>query len=202
MRSLDCVVLMYEFELIAGIDEVGRGPLAGAVVAAAVVLDPICSIEGLQDSKRLSDKRRRLLDVEIRNRALDFSIGRAEVSEIDDLNIFQATMLAMQRAFLGLTSSVEFALVDGNRLPDLPCRAEYLVKGDSKSDAIKAASIIAKVARDDEMVALDAKYPGYGFAKHKGYPTADHLDALNRLGPSSVHRLSFAPCRQAELIFD
>ena len=103
---------MYEFERIAGIDEVGRGPLAGAVVAAAVVLDPICSIEGLQDSKRLSDKRRRLLDVEIRNRALDFSIGRAEVSEIDDLNIFQATMLAMQRAFLGLTSSVEFALVD------------------------------------------------------------------------------------------
>ena len=168
MRSLDYVVLMYEFERIAGIDEVGRGPLAGAVVAAAVVLDPICSIEGLQDSKRLSDKRRRLLDVEIRNRALDFSIGRAEVSEIDDLNIFQATMLAMQRAFLGLTGSVEFALVDGNRLPELPCRAEYLVKGDSKSDAIKAASIIAKVARDDEMVALDAKYPGYGFAKHKG----------------------------------
>ena len=190
---------MYRLEYIAGVDEVGRGPLAGAVLAAAVILDPIYSIEGLRDSKQLTEKRRRALDVEIRARALDFCIARAEVDEIDEINILNASMLAMQRAVQGLKLPVEIALVDGNRLPVLPCPAEYLVKGDAKSDAIKAASIIAKVARDDEMIELDAKFPGYGLAQHKGYPTTAHLDALRRHGPSPIHRLSFGPCRQRAL---
>ena len=190
---------MYRLEYIAGVDEVGRGPLAGAVLAAAVILDPIYSIEGLRDSKQLTEKRRRALDVEIRARALDFCIARAEVDEIDEINILNASMLAMQRAVQGLKLPVEIALVDGNRLPVLPCPAEYLVKGDAKSDAIKAASIIAKVARDDEMIELDAKFPEYGLAQHKGYPTAAHLDALRRHGPSPIHRLSFGPCRQSVL---
>ena len=190
---------MYRLEYIAGVDEVGRGPLAGAVLAAAVILDPIYSIEGLRDSKQLTEKRRRALDVEIRARALDFCIARAEVDEIDEINILNASMLAMQRAVQGLKLPVEIALVDGTRLPVLPCPAEYLVKGDAKSDAIKAASIIAKVARDDEMIELDAKFPEYGLAQHKGYPTAAHLDALRRHGPSPIHRLSFGPCRQRAL---
>ena len=190
---------MYRLEYIAGVDEVGRGPLAGAVLAAAVILDPIYNIEGLRDSKQLTEKRRRALDVEIRARALDFCIARAEVDEIDEINILNASMLAMQRAVHGLKLPVEIALVDGNRLPVLPCPAEYLVKGDAKSDAIKAASIIAKVARDDEMIELDAKFPEYGLAQHKGYPTAAHLDALRRHGPSPIHRLSFGPCRQRAL---
>ena len=190
---------MYRLEYIAGVDEVGRGPLAGAVLAAAVILEPIYSIEGLRDSKQLTEKRRRALDVEIRTRALDFCIARAEVDEIDEINILNASMLAMQRAVQGLKLPVEIALVDGNRLPVLPCPAEYLVKGDAKSDAIKAASIIAKVARDDEMIELDAKFPEYGLAQHKGYPTAAHLDALRRHGPSPIHRLSFGPCRQSVL---
>ena len=190
---------MYRLEYIAGVDEVGRGPLAGAVLAAAVILDPIYSIEGLRDSKQLTEKRRRALDVEIRARALDFCIARAEVDEIDEINILNASMLAMQRAVQGLKLPVEIALVDGNRLPVLPCPAEYLVKGDAKSDAIKAASIIAKVARDDEMIELDAKFPEYGLAQHKGYPTAAHLDALRRHGPSPIHRLSFGPCCQSVL---
>ena len=190
---------MYRLEYIAGVDEVGRGPLAGAVLAAAVILDPICSIEGLRDSKQLTEKRRRALDVEIRARALDFCIARAEVDEIDEINILNASMLAMQRAVQGLKLPVEIALVDGNRLPVLPCPAEYLVKGDAKSDAIKAASIIAKVARDDEMIELDAKFPEYGLAQHKGYSTAAHLDALRRHGPSPIHRLSFGPCRKSVL---
>ena len=193
-------MVMYRIEYFAGVDEVGRGPLAGAVLAAAVVLDPIVGIKGLRDSKQLSEKRRRELDSEIRISALDFCVGRAEVEEIDEINILNATMLAMQRAVHGLKLSVGISLVDGNRLPDLECNAEYLVKGDGKSDAIKAASIIAKVARDDEMTLLDEKYPGYGFAKNKGYPTSAHLQALKLLGPSPIHRLSFSPCRQAELL--
>jgi len=192
---------MYRIEHIAGVDEVGRGPLAGAVFAAAVILDPINSIEGLRDSKQLTEKRRQELDPEIREKALDFCVARADVGEIDEINILQASMLAMQRAVAGLTLRIDIALVDGNRLPELPCPAEYLVKGDSKSDAIKAASIIAKVARDAEMVALDERYPQYGLAQHKGYPTADHLAALKQYGPSPIHRLSFAPCRQGELAF-
>lgn len=193
---------MYLPEHVVGVDEVGRGPLAGAVLAAAVILDPVSSIEGLRDSKQLTEKRRRHLDEEIRSRALDFCIARADVSEIDELNILNASMLAMQRAVQGLCLPIDIALIDGNRLPELPCPAEYLVKGDSKSDAIKAASIIAKVARDAEMIELDAKYPEYGLAKHKGYPTAAHLAALKRHGPSAIHRMSFAPCRQGELRLD
>ena len=195
----DCAESMYRTELIAGVDEVGRGPLAGAVVAAAVVLDPFVHIEGLRDSKQLSTKKRNRLDVEIREKALDYCIARADVHEIDEINILQASMLAMQRAVKGLTVDFEIALIDGNRVPALPCRAEWLIKGDSKSDAIKAASIIAKVARDSEMVELDRQFPEYGLARHKGYPTAAHLEALKKHGPSPVHRMSFAPCRQSEL---
>lgn len=190
---------MYRREYCAGVDEVGRGPLAGAVVAAAVVLDPFVPIDGLADSKALSALRREELDVEIRRLALDFAIGRADVEEIDRLNILEASMLAMQRAVAGLRIPPDFAVVDGNRLPVLSCPAEALVKGDGRFDAIKAASIIAKVCRDAEMVRLDAEYPDYGLGDHKGYPTPIHLDALRRLGPSPIHRMSFAPCRQREL---
>lgn len=180
----------------AGVDEVGRGPLAGAVVAAAVILNPDAPIEGLRDSKKLSAKRRAELDELIRARALSWCIGRAEVAEIDEINILQASMLAMQRAVIGLDVRPDLAVIDGNRVPELPMPAEALIKGDSKNDAIKAASIIAKVSRDTEMIALDEQFPGYGFAKHKGYPTKAHLEALHRYGPSPIHRMSFAPCRQ------
>ena len=187
---------MYRREFVAGIDEVGRGPLAGAVYAAAVVLDPFLTIDGLKDSKQLTEKKREQLDLSIRERAVSCCVARAEVSEIDEINILQASMLAMQRAVAGLKVPVEFAIVDGNRVPTLNCPAEWLVKGDTKSDAVKAASIIAKVARDREMVRLDKIYPQYGLARHKGYPTAVHLQALKRHGPSPVHRMSFAPCKE------
>lgn len=188
---------MYRPEFFAGVDEVGRGPLAGAVVAAAVVLNPFQSIAGLRDSKQLSEKKRNQLDSIIRKEALCWHIGRAEVSEIDEINILKASMLAMQRAVEGLSVAIEYAVVDGNRLPDLKCQADWLIKGDNKLDAIKAASIIAKVERDAEMVSLDKRYPGYGFARHKGYGTVVHLQALKKLGPSPIHRMSFAPCRLA-----
>ena len=187
---------MYRREFVAGIDEVGRGPLAGAVYAAAVVLDPFLTIDGLKDSKQLTEKKREQLDLSIRERAVSCCVARAEVSEIDEINILQASMLAMQRAVAGLKVLVEFAIVDGNRVPTLNCPAEWLVKGDTKSDAVKAASIIAKVARDREMVRLDKIYPQYGLARHKGYPTAVHLQALKQHGPSPVHRMSFAPCKE------
>lgn len=176
-------------------DEVGRGPLAGAVYAAAVVLNPFQPIHGLADSKKLSEKKREFLDGEIKSRAIAWCIARAEVAEIDEINILQASLLAMQRAVAGLSVSADFALIDGNRVPELPCEAEWLVKGDGRSDAIRAASIIAKVARDHEMKRLDSVYPGYGLAQHKGYPTPSHLEALRTLGPSPVHRMSFAPCQ-------
>lgn len=187
--------MMYRRELVAGVDEVGRGPLAGAVYAAAVILDPVDALDGLRDSKQLSDAKRRELDREIRSRAIACCVATATVEEIDEINILQASMLAMERAVSGLQIVPEFVLVDGNRLPGLPCEGEWLVKGDAKSDVIKAASIIAKVARDEEMIRLDEVYPGYGLAQHKGYPTQVHLDALQRLGPSAVHRKSFAPCQ-------
>lgn len=187
---------MYRREYLAGVDEVGRGPLAGAVVAAAVVLNPFSKINGLQDSKKLNAKRRESLDVQIRQQAISFCIARAEVAEIDDINILQASLLAMQRAVEGLSVSPDFVLVDGNRTPGFDCASEWLIKGDARSDVIKAASIIAKVARDKEMEALDKRYPVYGFARHKGYPTAFHLAALREHGPSPIHRMSFAPCRQ------
>ena len=186
---------MYRKEYFAGVDEVGRGPLAGAVYAAAVVLDPFIRLDGLRDSKLLSEKRRNELDLVIRKKALDYCVASADVGEIDEINILQASMLAMERAVSGLNIAVDFVIVDGNRIPNLECEAEWLIKGDSKSDAIKAASIIAKVARDTEMKRLDRLYPEYGLAKHKGYPTRAHLESLKRHGPSPIHRLSFAPCR-------
>jgi ribonuclease HII len=190
---------VYRRDYLAGVDEVGRGPLAGAVFAAAVILDPFSKIDGLRDSKQLSAKRREILDPLIREQAISFCIARAEVAEIDEINILQASLLAMQRAVKGLSVAPNFVLVDGNRTPKLDCPSDWLVKGDTRSDVIKAAAIIAKVARDKEMVALDVSYPVYGLARHKGYPTAFHLAALQEHGPSPIHRMSFAPCRQSRL---
>ncbi len=189
---------MYRQEFVAGVDEVGRGPLAGAVYAAAVVLDPFKAIKGLKDSKQLTEKKREALDLTIREQAMSYCVAHAEVSEIDEMNILQASMLAMQRAVAGLKVPVEFVIVDGNRTPEFECAAEWLVKGDAKSDVVKAASIIAKVARDREMIRLDTLYPEYGLAQHKGYPTKVHMEALKKFGPSPIHRMSFEPCRQAK----
>ncbi|KAB7667375.1 ribonuclease HII [Plesiomonas shigelloides] len=183
--------------LIAGVDEVGRGPLVGAVVTAAVILDPARPIVGLADSKKLSEKKRLALFEEIKEKALAWSLGRAEPHEIDELNILHATMLAMQRAVAGLPITPEFVLIDGNRCPALPMPAQAVVKGDSKVAEISAASILAKVTRDREMAELDAQYPQYGFAKHKGYPTADHLRLLAEHGAIAEHRRSFAPVKRA-----
>lgn len=182
---------------VAGVDEVGRGPLAGPVVTAAVILDPNKPIAGLADSKALSEKKREALFDEIQEKAKAWAIGRAEVEEIDEINILQATMLAMQRAVAGLTLQPEHVLVDGNRCPELPCTSEAIIKGDGKIPAISAASIIAKVTRDREMVLLDETYPGYGLAGHKGYPTKMHMEALQELGVTPIHRRSFAPVRRA-----
>lgn len=183
---------MYE-HLIAGVDEVGRGPLAGPVVTAAVILDPARPIEGLADSKALTERKRERLAELIKERALAWALGRAEVEEIDHLNILHATMLAMQRAVAALDPAPHHALVDGNRCPALPCSCEFVIKGDSKVEAISAASILAKVTRDREMVELDQRYPGYGLGKHKGYPSKAHVEALERLGVTPIHRRSFGP---------
>ncbi|WP_300653607.1 ribonuclease HII [Pseudomonas sp.] len=182
-------------ELVAGVDEVGRGPLCGAVVTAAVILDPLRPIVGLNDSKKLSAARREQLFDEICEKALAWCIARAEVEEIDRLNILHATMLAMQRAVEGLSVVPRLALIDGNRCPVLQVPSSAVVKGDSQVPAIAAASILAKVSRDREMQLLDALYPGYGIGGHKGYPTPVHLEALRRLGPTPIHRRSFAPVR-------
>lgn len=182
-------------ELLAGVDEVGRGPLAGDVVAAAVMLDPRRPILGLADSKTLSARRRDELYAEVVSKALCWQVGRASVAEIDHLNILQATLLAMSRAVDGLSLLPEWVLVDGNRLPQWNYQARALVRGDALIPSISAASIIAKVTRDREMVRLDATYPGYGFATHKGYGTRQHLAALDALGPCELHRRSFAPLR-------
>ena len=179
--------------LLAGVDEVGRGPLAGAVVTAAVILDPGKPIAGLADSKKLTEGRREELAAQIRERALAWSLGRAEPDEIDHLNIYQATMLAMQRAVAGLSHAADAILVDGNRSPDFGRPSEPVVKGDGLIPAISAASILAKVTRDAEMVALHARHPHYGFDRHKGYPTSVHLAALAEHGPLPEHRRSFAP---------
>jgi ribonuclease HII len=186
---------MYVREHFAGVDEVGRGPLAGAVVAGVVILDPFVTIEGLRDSKQLSVRRREELDAEIKSRALYWALGRAEVHEIDEINILQASMLAMVRAVENLPVKPDYVMVDGNRTPDFGCESDWLVKGDDKLDVIMAASIIAKVSRDKEMEELDKQYPGYGLARHKGYPTRMHLQALDALGPCEIHRKSFAPVR-------
>ena len=182
---------------IAGVDEVGRGPLVGAVVTAAVILDPAKPIPGLADSKKLTEKRREALYIEIKEKALSWSLGRAEPDEIDELNILHATMLAMQRAVAGLHITPDMVLIDGNRCPKLPMASQAVVKGDSKVAEISAASILAKVTRDREMVELDLQFPDYGFAKHKGYPTPVHLESLVRLGATPHHRRSFAPVRRA-----
>lgn len=183
--------------LIAGVDEVGRGPLVGAVVTAAVILDPNNPIAGLADSKKLTEKKREKLFDEIQEKALCWCIGRAEPEEIDKLNILHATMLAMQRAVAGLSITPEYVLIDGNRCPELPMPSQAVVKGDSLVQEISAASILAKVIRDREMVELDKTFPEYGFAKHKGYPTAYHLEKLAQYGATEFHRKSFAPVRRA-----
>lgn len=182
---------------LAGVDEVGRGPLVGAVVTAAVILDPSRPIQGLADSKKLSEKRRQTLAEQIRDQALAWSLGRAEPAEIDELNILHATMLAMRRAVAGLSMAPGAVLVDGNRTPEFGCPAEAMVKGDGRVPAISAASILAKVARDAEMTALHERHPEYGFDRHKGYPTAVHLDAIKRHGVLPEHRRSFGPVAEA-----
>jgi len=187
-------------ELLAGVDEAGRGPLAGPVVAAAVILDSQCPIEGLRDSKRLSARQRERLAVLIRERATALAIGVASVEEIDSLNILQATLLAMRRALQALSQRPTHIIIDGNKAPHLAdlfgdCRIETLVRGDDLVPAISAASILAKTWRDAHMAELDTQYPGFELARHQGYPTAAHLAALARLGPSPVHRRSFAPVR-------
>ena len=183
-------------DIVAGVDEVGRGPLCGPVVTAAVILDPSRPIAGLNDSKKLSEKKRDELFDEIKEKALAWSLGRAEVEEIDRINILQATMVAMQRAVAGLSVRPSLVLVDGNRTPGFDgCRSQAEVKGDGRIAEISAASIIAKVARDREMAELDALYPGYGIAGHKGYPTKAHMEALKNLGVTPIHRRSFRPVR-------
>ncbi len=190
---------------IAGVDEVGRGPLVGDVVTAAVILDPDNPIEGLMDSKKLSEKKRALLAIEIKEKATAWSLGRANPQEIDTLNILHATMLAMQRAVAGLSVEPDFVLVDGNRCPTflskehdsqqqaLKITSQAVVKGDARVTEISAASILAKVARDDEMIALDKLHPEYGFAKHKGYPTKLHLEKIIEHGVLDCYRQSFKP---------
>lgn len=194
---MDLAQVLQRYTLIAGVDEVGRGPLVGAVVTAAVILDPHNPIVGLKDSKKLSEKKRLELAEEIKAKALAWSLGRAERHEIDEINILKATMLAMQRAVNGLKIHPEFVLIDGNKCPILtyPCLA--VVKGDSLVAEISAASILAKVARDAEMQQLHEQYPHYGFAEHKGYPTAKHLAALKEHGPIMQHRRSFKPVSEA-----
>lgn len=183
-------------KLIAGVDEVGRGPLIGNVVAAAVILDPEKPIQGLADSKKLTARKREALYSEIIEKSLVWSVASASPAEIDEINILHATMLAMKRAVEGLTIPPEFVYVDGNRCPDIPYPSEAVVKGDSKIAEISAASILAKVVRDREMDELDKLHPEYGFAKHKGYPTAQHFTALQTLGVLSQHRRSFRPVRE------
>jgi ribonuclease HII len=182
--------------LVAGVDEAGRGPLAGPVVVAAVILNKRRRIKGLDDSKKLSEAKREQLYPLIIERALAYSVVVVEREEIDRVNIFQATMLGMTRALLGLMPAATEALIDGNQLPkDLPCPARAIVDGDALEPAISAASILAKVSRDRLMVAMDERFPGYGFAAHKGYSTPGHLAALQRLGPCAEHRRSFAPVK-------
>lgn len=187
----------YRGSLLAGVDEVGRGPLIGAVVTAAVILDPVRPIPGLADSKKLTEKKRLRLYDDILENAAAWSLGRCEASEIDELNIYQATMLAMKRAVEGLSIAPEYVLVDGNRCPKWRWPSEPVIKGDSRVEAISAASILAKVTRDREMEALDVRFPGFGLAQHKGYPTPVHLEALNRLGVTPEHRRSFRPVKMA-----
>ena len=192
--------MIFEQRLVCGVDEAGRGPLAGSVIAAAVILDPAKPIAGLADSKKLSARVREHLAVEIRTQAMAWAIGEATAAEIDQINILQATFLAMRRAVEGLRLAPAHALIDGNRVPvGLPCSAEAIVKGDAKEPAISAASILAKTFRDAQLLELDQIYPQYGFSRHMCYPTAAHLEALRVHGPSPVHRRSFGPVAQTLL---
>lgn len=184
------------YTLFAGVDEVGRGPLVGDVVTAAVILDPANPIEGLNDSKKLSEKKRLALFPEIKEKALAWSVGRCSPAEIDELNILHATMLAMQRAVEGLKVTPDYVLIDGNRVPQLNMAGEAVVKGDLRVAEISAASIIAKVVRDQEMIELDEKHPEFGFAKHKGYPTKAHFEAIEKFGVIEEHRKSFKPVKK------
>jgi ribonuclease HII len=185
----------FENQLICGVDEAGRGPLAGAVFAAAVILDPAHQIEGLRDSKKLSEAKRDQLAIKIKAHAKSWCIAQASEQEIDQLNILQATMLAMQRAVQGLSITPTLALIDGNRSPILMMVSQAIIKGDDKVEAISAASILAKTARDAALMELHAIYPQYAFDQHKGYPTALHLARLREHGVSPVHRVSYAPVR-------
>lgn len=182
--------------IICGVDEAGRGPLFGDVVAAAVILDPNNPIEGLGDSKKLTEKVREKLYKKIYQQAISVGVGRANAAEIDQLNILQASMLAMQRAVENLSVTPDLALIDGNRCPELSCLSEAIIKGDAKEACIGAASIIAKVTRDREMLEWHNQYPHYGLNKHKGYPTQAHIQALKEHGVSPQHRQSFAPVRR------
>jgi len=194
--EIEQFICVYKGTLLAGVDEVGRGPLAGPVVAAAVILDPDKPILGLADSKKLSEKKREKLYDEIIEKALAFKISEASVTEIDEINILHASMLAMKRSIEGLSIMPEYVLIDGNRCPDISITSEAVVKGDSRVECISAASIIAKVYRDRMMIQLDALYPGYGLAKHKGYPTKSHLSALKELGVNKLYRKTFKPVAQ------
>ena len=187
--------LSQDARIVAGVDEAGRGPLAGDVFAAAVILDPANPIVGLADSKVLTASRREGLAMEIQEKSLSWSIATATVAEIDQINILQATLLAMKRAVEGLHIAPELALVDGNQPPRLACKIQTVVKGDSLIESISAASILAKTARDHDLLRLHALYPEYGFDLHKGYGTALHMARLKQFGPSAVHRRSFAPVR-------
>lgn len=194
-KEMDAFISQYQGNLGAGVDEVGRGPLAGDVVTAAVILDPNNPIDELNDSKKLSEKKRERLFVEIQAKALCWCIARASIAEIDEINILQASLIAMKRAVEGLSIQPEHVWVDGNKIPKWQYSAEAVVKGDSRVAAISAASILAKVTRDREMVELDKLYPGYGLAAHKGYPTKAHLLALDELGVTDIHRRSYAPVK-------
>jgi len=184
-----------DMKLLAGCDEVGRGPLVGDVVAASVILDPKFKINGLADSKKLSEKKRDALYLQIIEQAQSFAYGRCNAQEVDQINILHASMLAMKRSIENLPLSPRMVLVDGNRCPDIAFPCEAIVKGDAKVAAISAASIIAKVLRDKEMYELHEKHPEYGFDRHKGYPTKDHIAALEKYGPLPCHRKSFKPVR-------
>ncbi|MCF6777171.1 ribonuclease HII [Thiotrichales bacterium 19X7-9] len=182
-------------KLIAGVDEAGRGPLVGAVVAAAVILDPNNPIEGLADSKKLTEKKRQKLAIEIKEKSLSYAIAEATEAEIDEINILNAALLAMKRATEQLNKQPDFVFVDGNKLPNWQYASEAVIKGDSKIQAISAASILAKVHRDNMMIQLDELYPQYGFKQHKGYPTKAHIEAITTYGILKEHRKSFKPIR-------
>lgn len=181
---------------MAGVDEAGRGPLAGPVVAAAIILDPENPVEGLADSKKLSAKKRAVLELSIKEKSICWALGRAEIDEIEELNILHASMLAMKRAVESLDIIPEMVLIDGNRCPDVKVKSHAIIKGDQRVEAISAASILAKESRDREMIQLDEEFPGYGFSVHKGYPTRAHIQALEDIGVSSVHRRSYGPVKR------